>query len=52
MAPYFHPTFFDYVLTGLICGLVWVTVGYALWSHFTEGRSRSHHDHSSENSSE
>ena len=52
MAPFFNPSLFDYVLLGLICGLVWVTAVYVLWSHFSEGRSKKTYDQSSENVSE
>ena len=34
MAPFFQPNYFDYVLIGLICGIVWAGGLYVLWLHF------------------
>ena len=34
MAPFFQPSYLDYVLIGLICGIVWFGTVYVLWLHF------------------
>ena len=43
MAPFFQPNYFDYVLIGLICGIVWAGTVYVLWLHFfgDRGKARS-----------
>ena len=40
MAPFFQPSYFDYVLIGLICGIVWFGAVYVLWLHFFGERGK------------